>query len=128
MSVAYFAYAYQYGAFSKFSGIKIPEIRYFIYFFVTCFMFLPSIALAYCINIPAFRILGKNSLVLCGTEQILKVMVPTLLLAFGIKLQIKDPLQALLYTAILMVVSYFTIVKIYNALNRHGFNRHLRVI
>ncbi|MEM6160942.1 acyltransferase family protein [Erwinia sp. P6884] len=115
LSFAYFAYSYQYGTFSKFKGVQSPELRYLIYFFVTCFMFLPSIALAYFINIKAIRDLGRNSLVLCGTEQILKVMVPTILLAFGVKLQLKDPLQAVLYTSILMTISYFTIIKIYSS-------------
>ncbi|MDI7660639.1 acyltransferase family protein [Cronobacter universalis] len=115
LSFLYFAYSYQYGAFSLFKEIKLPEIRYLVYFFSTCFMFLPSMAVACFINIPSLSIMGRNSLVLCGTEQILKVMVPTFLLMFDIELQIKDPLQAVLYVSVLMTISYYTIIKIYDS-------------
>ncbi|MBA0035306.1 acyltransferase family protein [Pantoea sp. BIGb0393] len=114
-SLALFYYSYQYGAYTLINWISSYQIKSALLFIITCALFIPSIALSCILNIDALRCLGRNSLVLCGTEQILKVMVPTILLAFGIKIQIKDPLQAVLYTAILMAISYFTIVKIYNS-------------
>ncbi|HCW2846925.1 TPA: acyltransferase family protein [Escherichia coli] len=115
LSFVYFLYAYQYGTFSKFKDIIKPEVRYLIYFFVTCFMFIPSIALSYWININAFKELGRNSLLLCGTEQITKVTLTTIFAMFGINSQFKDPLQALIFTVLCFVFSYFTMLKIYTA-------------
>lgn len=115
LSFIYFAYAYQYGTFSKFKNITNPEVRYFIYFFVTCFMFIPSIAMSYWINIEQFKELGRNSLLLCGTEQITKVILTTIFAMIGINVQIKDPLQAVLFAAACFVFSYFTMLKIYSS-------------
>lgn len=115
ISFLYFAYSFQFGTFSLFKSISIPEVRYFIYFFVTCLMFIPSIAMAYMIDIKSFKTLGRNSILLCGTEQIVKVMVPTLLAIIGYKVVLKDPLQAILFTVICLMFSYFTVLKIYTS-------------
>lgn len=115
VSLLYFAYAYQYGTFTKFKDFANPEIRYFIYFFVTCFMFIPSIAVSYWINIEPLKELGRNSLLLCGTEQITKVILTTIFAMAGISSQFKDPLQAVLFSMACFVFSYFTMLKIYSS-------------
>jgi len=113
ISFLYFAYSFQNGTFSLFASIQQLNFRYIIFFLVTLIMFIPNIAIAYWIKIDAFKKLGRNSILLCGTEQIVKVILPTLFAVVGLKIQYKDPLQAVLFTSMCFVFSYFTIMRIY---------------
>lgn len=114
-SFLYFAYSFQNGTFSLFAAVHQLHFRYVIFFFVTLIMFIPSIAIAYWIKLDAFKKLGRNSILLCGTEQIVKVILPTLFAVVGLKIQYKDPLQAVLFASMCFVFSYFTILKIYES-------------
>lgn len=52
-----------------------------------------------------FRIIGNNTLYLCGSEWIVKTIVVTLLSTFGLTLNVLHPLSAYLYTGILLWVA-----------------------
>ncbi|MCM8477981.1 acyltransferase family protein [Enterobacter hormaechei] len=120
MSIIYYAVCYQYGTFSFYKGIKSLEMRYFIYFFAAVFLFIPSILLAKYLDykskhfdIKPLLVLGRNTLVLCGTEQILKFTIVASAGIFGIKLAPHNPLEAILLTSLCFFVSYFTTIKWY---------------
>lgn len=116
LSFLYFAYSYQYGAFTVINSIKQMQVKYFSVFIITCVMFIPTIAMAYWIDIPAFKRLGRNTLALCGTEQIIKVSILSALSMMGLSPQFKDPLSAVIFTLLCLCVSYFTVIKIYESI------------
>lgn len=115
ISFAYFAYSYQFGAFSLIQDIKQTQVKYFLIFAITCVMFIPSMAIAYWINLDPFKRMGRSTIALCGTEQALKVCVLTFLAMVGLKPEINDPLQAVLFTMLCLTVSYFTVIKVYES-------------
>lgn len=115
LSLIYFWYAYQNGTFFIIKDLKPSEIKYFSIFILTCVMFIPSMAISYCINIKSFKIMGENTLALCGTEQIIKVITLSFISMLGLNPQFKDPLQAILFVLLCLTISYFTVVKIYAA-------------
>lgn len=112
---AYFLYSYQYGTFILIDNIKQTQVRYLLVFILTCIMFIPSMAIAYWVNIDQLKKMGRNTLVLCGTEQILKIFVLSFLTMLGVKPTFTDPLQAVIFTLLCLLVSYFTIIKWYES-------------
>lgn len=116
LSFIYFSYSYQNGAFTVLNDIKQAQLKYLSVFIITCIMFIPSIAFAYWIDISALKKLGRNTLALCGTEQIIKVLILSTLSLFGFSPHFKDPLSAVIFTVLCLFVSYFTVIKIYESI------------
>lgn len=67
-------------------------------------------------NLPLLGELGRNSLYLCGSEYIIKLLAVILLYTLGLGLSMPDPLSAYLYSFILLVVCNKTLVPIEKAL------------
>lgn len=95
-------------------------MKYFIYFFAAVLLFIPSVLFAKYLDykskhfdIKPLLVLGRNTLVLCGTEQILKFSIIASAGVFGIKLAPHNPLEAILLTCFCFFISYFTILKLY---------------
>lgn len=95
------------------AGFNISAVQYVISFFITVLLFVPSIALAKYLQLPSILMLGRNSLLLCGTEQIIKLTTFSLLSIFGISYRLVDPIDAVVYTCLCFVLSYFTTLKLY---------------
>lgn len=101
-----------------FAEFSSPQVRLGLSFLITVALFIPNIYLASLINWGAISTLGKATLALCGTEQILKLMMASTLELLGLKVSLSNPLSAVLYTSLCFLVSYFTIVKIYNNISK----------
>lgn len=118
LSLYFAAMCYFKGADFYFANFSSPQVRLALSFLITAILFIPNIYLASLIKWGPISTLGKATLVLCGTEQILKLMMSSIFELIGLKVTLVNPLEAVLYTAICFVVSYFTIVKIYNNISK----------
>jgi len=63
-------------------------------------------------KVSVLKLLGKSTLALCGTEQIIKIIIPTVLGLFSLSLKLFTPLATVLYTLICLLVNRFTIVAV----------------
>ncbi|EAR3908404.1 acyltransferase family protein [Salmonella enterica] len=113
LSIFVMAYVYFKSAYEPFNGINVVQFQYICYFIITIILFIPSIALSKIIGGKHILLLGRNSILLCGTEQILKLSIASVLSIFGLAVSMKDPMDAVIYTCICFFVSYFTFVKAY---------------
>ncbi|EED2921870.1 acyltransferase family protein, partial [Salmonella enterica subsp. diarizonae] len=118
--ILYAAVCYQKGTFTFYKTLPSLELQYFCFFFAAFALFIPNIYLARYIeykarvfNLSSLLILGRNTLVLCGTEQILKYSIIASFGMFGIKAEPHNPLESLLFTSFCFVVAYFSTVKLY---------------
>lgn len=115
-SMLYTINVYLHGHSSIYKDIKMEVIRNGALFFGTIILFIPSVFLSCLIKSKAISTLGKSTLLLCGTEQLIKLMTMTLLGVFGIKVSFQTPDAAIIFTLFILSISYFTTVKIYNHL------------
>ncbi len=120
VSTLYFVVCYFKGTFSFYKGLPSLEMQYFCFFFAAFLLFIPNIFLAKYLefkaknyNLSPLLILGKNTLALCGSEQMLKFSLVAVFGALGLKAGPHNPLEALLYTAFCFFIAYFSIVKMY---------------
>ncbi|MCK8584829.1 acyltransferase family protein [Yersinia ruckeri] len=118
--VLYSAACYQKGTFTFYKGLQSLELQYFCFFFAAFIIFIPNIYLARYIehkaksyNLKPILSLGRNTLVLCGTEQILKYSIVAFFGTFGIKIEPHNPLESILYTAFCFIIAYFSTVRLY---------------
>lgn len=63
-------------------------------------------------NVPLFLELGKNTLFLCGSEYIIKLVIPILLQTIGLNITLSNPIGTYFYTFILLVICNKTLVPI----------------
>lgn len=99
-----------------FRFIELPQLRVTLALVVTCLLFVPSMALAYLINSNLLSSMGKYTIVFCGTEQILKLTIVSLISMVGLKLSFTNPMQPILLSVACLFISYFTLCKIYSLL------------
>ena len=59
-----------------------------------------------------FTRLGQNTLYLCGSEYIVKLLLPLFLQLAGGNLTLKNPLTSYIYTFVLLVVTYYLFVPV----------------
>lgn len=55
--------------------------------------------------------IGRYTLTLCGTEQIIKILIPTILGLFSISLNLSTPLSTFLYTLLCLIINRYTVVE-----------------
>jgi len=80
-------------------------------FVATVLMLIPNIVLArWLSNFGLLSKIGQNTLILCGTETLLKTLVPDILGLFGLTATLSDPMSVVLYVGFLIVLSYFTLI------------------
>jgi len=77
-SMVYLA-SYFYGYETFFKWIQNPYLRVNAAFIVTSILFIPSIAAAYFLNNSFFSSMGRSTIVFCGTEQLLKLSIFSLI-------------------------------------------------
>lgn len=74
------------------------------------FLFLNFIAAKLIARVPLFTEIGRNTLILCGTENIMKEALAALVSLAGLKLQIPSQFAALVYALLLLYLSSKTVV------------------
>lgn len=60
--------------------------------------------------------MGRQTLYYCGNEVIIKTLVPVALGILGLSVRLDHPLSVLVYVAVLLVVAYFTVIRVESAL------------
>lgn len=106
-TVAYSATVYfEHDIFSPFYGTT--EISLFSVKQISALlMILATVFISYWLrNIAIMNDLGRDTLNLCGSEWIIKTVLPTLLSIFGINVNLSNPLQTYLYCAVCMYLAY----------------------
>ena len=65
-------------------------------------------------EVVLFGKLGRETLVLCGTEDILKLALPQILLMIGLSLSIPNSFVAVIYSMLCLIVLQFTVITFLN--------------
>jgi fucose 4-O-acetylase-like acetyltransferase len=63
-------------------------------------------------QVDLFAELGKNTLFLCGSEYIVKLLVSICLQTVGLKIALSNPISAYLYTFALLILCHKVLVPI----------------
>jgi fucose 4-O-acetylase-like acetyltransferase len=97
-------------------NIQLPTQIYSFYStFCTCILIFTNIQLAFILEKSTFlQSVGKETLVLCGTESFAKGILSSALFMFGIQLNLSSPIITVIYTAICLIFSYFIFAPIYH--------------
>lgn len=114
LSSAITAIAYFKDASYFYIGIQEINTRLIVSIMITCVLFVPNIFLAMFIKHAAITKLGESTLTLCGTEQVLKILMMSGVSMLGFKVNLTNPVNTILYTLLCLTVAYFTTVKIYD--------------
>lgn len=69
-------------------------------------------------NVPLFLELGKNTLFLCGSEYIIKLVIPIVLQTIGLNITLSNPISTYFYTFILLIICSKTLVPLEKLLFR----------
>lgn len=67
-------------------------------------------------DIKLFRSMGRNTLSLCGLEDVVKVSLNVALMTFNINLNLYNPLSCVLYTFICLFIAHFIAERLINKL------------
>lgn len=118
LSIVLFTYVYFFGASSLYSELKGEYLKIFSSFIITVMLFIPNILIAMRIKIRQIILIGQSTLVLCGTEQMLKTFVYSFFKMFGLKIYLHNPVDTIAYTILCLFISYFTTIKIYRMMKR----------
>ncbi len=113
ISIVLFTYVYFFGASSLYGEFKSEYLKIFSSFIITVMLFIPNILIAMRIKIRQIILIGQSTLVLCGTEQVLKTFVYSFFKMFGLKVYLHNPADTIAYTILCLFISYFTTIKIY---------------
>ncbi|MBJ9276489.1 acyltransferase family protein [Citrobacter amalonaticus] len=81
---------------------------------VTSILFIPAIYLSFFIKSDAIAKLGSSTLALCGTEQVIKILMFRTLTIFDIKLNLINTISTIIYTSLCFFVAYHTTVRLYD--------------
>lgn len=118
LSSMIFIASYFYGYEVFFKWIQNPYLRVNAAFLITSILFIPSVAVAYFLNNSLFSSMGRSTIVFCGTEQIFKLTVFSFISMVGLKLTFSNPIQPAILSIACLLVSYFTLCKIYESVKR----------
>lgn len=83
-------------------------------FFLTLIMIIPIVYASMSFRSDFATKLGQSTLVLCGTEQLIKLITFRTIRVFDLNLNLTNPLNTLIYTSLCFVVAYFTTVRLYD--------------
>ena len=91
----------------------IPLIYFCYSVFVVLNIIFFNIVLACLVrNIKVFQQIGRNTLILCGVENITKVSIQTIMSIFGITITISNPLACIFYTSICLIIAQYIMSEI----------------
>lgn len=63
-------------------------------------------------HIVMFRKMGKNTLLLCGNESLVKLLIPSTAAILGLNIQLTNPLSAYIYAFILLIIVNYVMIPI----------------
>lgn len=112
------AYVYFVNLYEPFKSVGFVPLQYAGYFAMTVLLFVPSIALASVTRLPPLLLLGENSILLCGTEQVAKLSLLASMSLLGLIHTIQDPFGAVVFTALCFAFSYATFLQAYLSVKR----------
>lgn len=116
VSFIVFIYSYFFGAGSIYSSIQSESMRILLSFVVTVLLFVPNIVLSKYMTLTPILEIGRYTLVLCGTEQLIKTLIYSTFNMFGMSIYLHNPVDTIVYTLICLLISYFTTIKAYKYL------------
>jgi len=93
-------------------NVKISAIKWIVSICITLSLIFANIFLAVSLSKVTFlRNLGQSTLILCGTENILKILVPSFVGIFSLSINLSDgsALRTLIYSISLLAINYYTI-------------------
>lgn len=93
-------------------NISITPIKWLMGIMIVLFLIFANIFLAVFLNKVTFlQNLGKSTLILCGTENMLKILVPSFVSIFSLSINLSDAtaLKTLIYAIFLLTVNYYTV-------------------
>ena len=94
--------------------VNIIPLNFITGILITCILILANLVLAFLLSKIIFlQNLGKSTLILCGTEQIIKLLIPLVCGLVKLKITLTSPLSALIYTLICLTVNYYTLVRLF---------------
>ena len=98
------------------AGIILPvAVNKLIRFFAAIILILFAVVCAYAMrNIEALGNIGKHTMIIAGTEQIIRLTVKSCADLLGLQYRLSEPIQVLIYTAIIVCICYM----ISNKLNK----------
>ncbi|MDU1414405.1 MAG: acyltransferase family protein [Clostridium sp.] len=67
------------------------------------------------VRIPLFVQIGKNTLILCCAEGLIKSLLQSIITIFGLTLELTTPFDTLIYTFLCVLISYFTLVPFFKS-------------
>lgn len=67
-------------------------------------------------DVPLFVAIGQNTLYLCGSEYIIKNLVPLTLQLVGLNLCLQNPLSSYVYTMVLLIICHHSLVPVEKAI------------
>lgn len=93
---------------------------------LTMLLFVPSIYISKLITFKPVLFLGRNTLLLCGTEQLVKLIITEVAGLVGIAITPANPLQVFILTSLCFTLSYIVIIPSYSKLKNNWSMRNLR--
>ncbi|MDE9538163.1 acyltransferase family protein [Xenorhabdus bovienii] len=94
-SIALFVHAYFFGADYIYSKLSNDYIKILLSLFITLFLFIPNIVASRYISYEPIIILGQSTLVLCGTEQLIKTIIYSSFNMFGFQIYLHNPIDTI---------------------------------
>ncbi|ECC9656673.1 hypothetical protein DU153_03485 [Salmonella enterica subsp. enterica] len=116
ISMVVFVYSYFFGSGSIYNNIHSETMRIILSFVITVLLFIPNIMLSKFITLPPILEIGRSTLVLCGTEQLIKTLIYSTFNMLGMPIYLHNPVDTIVYTIICLLISYFTTIKAYKYL------------
>ena len=101
--------------FFQYLSIQLPDIVYRLYRIIAAaVIIIPFIQFALILQeIPLLSKIGKQSLILCGTETATKALLSGFLSIFGVTVQLISTLATVLYAILCLITSYFIFVPLF---------------
>ncbi|EQA0819056.1 TPA: acyltransferase family protein [Escherichia coli] len=119
ISVLVSSYLYMFGVKDIYAISSNKYILSVINITITFSLIISSIFVSRLLVFKPFYELGRNTLVLCGTEQTIKLLITEAGSLFGIKLAPANGIQVIMLTAICFMASYYITIPIYKKIKMY---------
>ncbi|WP_337026115.1 acyltransferase family protein [Pantoea eucrina] len=121
LSVAFTIYSFYkpYGIYASMSSTFLRNMTSLV---ATVALFIPQILLANVIRFKFLSEIGKSTVVFCGTEQATKIVVVSFFSMIGCNISLKSPLDAVIFSGICVVASYYLFAMPYNNIKNRKTN------
>lgn len=121
LSVLFSIYSF-YKPYGIYAYISSSFMRNMTSLFATVALFIPQIILSNIIKFKFLSEIGKSTVVFCGTEQATKIVVVSFFSMIGCNISLKSPLDAVIFSGICVVASYYLFAMPYNNIKNRKTN------